>query len=408
MLKSINRNNRLFMLGNFLFAVSYGLWMNLRQLHLLDLGATPAEIGTVFALIALAGGLLPLPAGMLADRIGPKRVILVAWLLAFVGAFTAALARTWPFAGAGYVIFMLCIAANPATVSYVLLNTADHDREGSAEGVMATVFASWPAAMIFAPALGGLIADRLNIQADLWIGAAGLLLAVGVFALADNTQPTRVKGRSNPLVLVGNWHFVTLAIFFSIALTALYLGYALVPTYLEDARGFSAGFIGVLFSLSSVGTLLFRSVVIEFRPRLSFAILVSAVWLGTLGLWQARGEVWTGAAFLLLGAISTTWVVMQASIGRSVAEHARGFALGITESLYYGGIALASWLAGQFYAATPEHDLPLIFGLAAMLVVLVLWVVLPLRHQPSRAKREAEGAAARLPVGIVRPTSKGK
>lgn len=69
MLKSINRNNRLFMLGNFLFALSYGLWMNLRQPHLLNLGARPAEIGTVFALVAIAGGLLPLPAGMLADRI---------------------------------------------------------------------------------------------------------------------------------------------------------------------------------------------------------------------------------------------------------------------------------------------------------------------------------------------------
>jgi MFS family permease len=408
MFKSINRNNRLFMLGNFLFALSYGLWMNLRQLHLLDLGATPAEIGSVFALIALAGGLLPVPAGVLADRIGPKRVILASWLLAFAGTFIAALAQTWSFAGAGYVVFMLCIAANPATVSYVLLNTTDHDREGSAEGVMATAFASWPAAMIFAPALGGLIADWLNIQANLWIGAAGLLLAVVVFALADNTRPTRVPGRSNPVVLVGNWHFVALAGFFSVALTALYLGYALVPTYLEDARGFSAGFIGVLFSLSSIGTLLFRNVVIRFRPRLSFAILVSAVWLGTLGLWQAEGEVWTGAAFLLLGAISTTWVVMQASIGRSVAEHVRGLALGITESLYYGGIALASWLAGQLYAETPQHDRPLIFGLAAMLIVLMLWAVLPLGRQPSRARCEAEGAATSPRLGISRPALKEK
>jgi hypothetical protein len=42
-LTSINRDNRLFMLANFLFALSYGLWMSLRQLHLGDLGATPAH-----------------------------------------------------------------------------------------------------------------------------------------------------------------------------------------------------------------------------------------------------------------------------------------------------------------------------------------------------------------------------
>jgi MFS family permease len=392
MFKSISRNNRLFMMGNFLFALSFGLWMNLRQIHLLDLGASPAEIGTVFALIAVAGGLLPLPAGMLADHIGPKRVILSAWLIAFIGAVIAALAQTWWMASTGYIFFMLCIAANPAMVSYVLLNTTDQNREGRAESVMATVFASWPAAMIFAPALGGLIADRLNIQTDLWIGAGGLLAAVGVFALADNTQTANSKGNLNPLLLAKNSQYLTLAIYFALVVMALNLGYALAPTYLEDARGYSAGFIGILFSLSSVGTLLFRSVVIAFRPRLSLAILVAAVCLGTFGLWQTKGEVWTIVAFMLLGAISTTWVVMQASIGRSVAEHVRGLALGITESLYYGGVALASWLAGQLYGWTPAHNLPLIYGSAVVLVMLVLWAVVPLSHQPPVTTPKVEKA----------------
>lgn len=392
MFKSISRNNRLFMLGNFLFALSYGLWMNLRQIHLLDLDATPAQIGTVFALVSLAGGLLPLPAGILSDRIGPKRVVLVAWAVAAAGALTAARAHTWLIASAGYIIFMLCIAANPATISYVLLNTPNQDREGAAESVMATVFASWPAAMIFAPALGGWIADRWSIQTDLWLGAIGLLMAVGSFSLATDTQPTNVPGRSSTRALLGNRQFITLAAYFSIAVMALYLGFILTPTYLEDGRGFSTSFIGVMFSLSSVGTLLFRTVVIKYKPRLSFAILVGAAALGTLWLWRANGQVSTGAAFILLGAIPTTWVVMQASIGRSVPEQVRGLALGITESLYYVGVALVSWLAGQFYGWTPAHDLPLIYGAVAILLILVLWAVVPLERQSLGGKRKAEGA----------------
>jgi MFS family permease len=391
-LRSISRSNRLFMLGNFLFALSYGLWMNLRQIHLLDLGASPADVGTVFALVAIAGGLLPLPAGVLADRIGPKRVILASWLVACAGAVTAALAPTWPVAGAGYILFMLCIAANPATVSYVLLNTPDRDRESSAESVMATVFASWPAAMVFAPALGGMIADRQSIQADLWIGAAGLLAAVGVFALADNTQPAGVT-RTDPRLVARNRRFVTLAVYFSIALTALYLGYALAPTYLEDARGYSRGAIGILYSVLSAGALLFRSVVIRFRPRLSFAILLAASLLGTLSLWRTSGAAWYGAAFLLLGAISTTWVVMQASIGRSVPEHVRGLALGVTESLYYAGIAVASYLAGRLYVRTAAHELPLIYGSAAILIVLISWSTVPL----GRSDRPLGGHARPAP-----------
>lgn len=389
MFASINRNNRLFMLGNFIFALSYGLWMNLRQLHLLDLGATPVQIGSVFALVAIAGGLLPLPAGMLTDAIGPKRVIQAAWLIAAAGTLTAALAPTWTVAGGGYIIFMLCIAANPATVSYVLLNTEEQAAEGTAEAVMATVFASWPAAMIFAPALGGWIASGLNIQADLWLGAGGLLLAFAVFSQADNVRTGRVAGSTHPRMLAHNRQFLGLALFFSVALLALYLGYALAPTYLEDARGFSAGYIGFLFSVSAVGTLWFRNIVIRFSPRLSFAILLGLALTGTIALWRAPGQLGTGVAFLMLGAISTTWVVMQAGIGRVVAENVRGLALGMTESLYYGGIALASWLAGRLYAMTPTHDLPLIAGAAAVSAVLLLWVTLPAFGQWSRSPAAA-------------------
>jgi predicted MFS family arabinose efflux permease len=319
-------------------------------------------------------------------------VIIGAWAIATLGALIAANAQTWLAASAGYITFMLCIAANPATVSYVLLNTTDHDREGSAESVMATVFASWPAAMVFAPALGGWIADRVGIQADLWLGAAGLLAAICVLALAGDSQSKQTAAGSqntNPLVLLGNRQYISLAIFFAITLLALYLGFTLAPTFLEDARGYSTGFIGAMFSLSSIGMLLFRSVVIHFRPRISFAILVGAAGLGTLGLWLTDGPVWIGLSFMLLGAISTTWVVMQASIGRAVPEHMRGLALGLTESLYYGGAALAAWLAGQLYGMTPAHDLPLMVGSAAILLVLVLWIAAPIIREPSRAAREA-------------------
>ena len=403
MLTLISRNNRLFMLGNFLFALSYGLWMNLRQIHLLDLGATPGEIGTVFALVALAGGLLPLPAGILSDRIGPKRIILAAWLVAAAGALTAALAPTWPLASAGYIIFILCLAANPATVSYVLLNTPGRDQPGRAESVMATVFGSWPAAMVFAPALGGLIATRLGIQANLWIGAAGLVAATCVFALAGDTRPAAAAGRPDGLALLRNRPYVALAVYFAAALLALSVGYALAPTYLENARGFSPYAIGILFSLSSVGMLLFRSVIIKFEPRTSFAVLVAAAWLGLLALWQVRWTIGLGAAFVLLGAISATWVAMQASIGRAVPEPMQGLAFGLTEALYAGGTALASLLAGQLYERTPGHELPLIVGSAATLAVLMVWLVMPLGGQSSRTGHTGASANQRLARGTPTP-----
>ena len=95
MLKNIGRNNQLYMIANFLFAFGTGLWLNLRPLYLADLGAAPRQIGLALAISGLSAGFLPIPAGIISDRFGPRRVILFSWLMALLGAILAALAPTW-------------------------------------------------------------------------------------------------------------------------------------------------------------------------------------------------------------------------------------------------------------------------------------------------------------------------
>ncbi|NWF70947.1 MAG: MFS transporter [Chloroflexi bacterium] len=392
MLRHINHNNRLFMLGNFLFALSYGLWMNLRQLHLGDLGATPVEVGTMLGIVALAGGLLPIPAGLITDRVGPKRVLIGAWIVAALGTLIAALATNWPMAGIGFAVFMLVIAANPATVTFVLLNTANIEAEGQAERVMATVFASWPAAMIFAPALGGLIAQQWGIGTDLWLGVLGLVAAVLIVARATDVRPAPTDTRVDARTLLRNRRFVALAIFYPLALVTLEIGYVLAPTYLEAVRGYAVGTIGALFSVLSAGSLLFNYIVGKARPRVSFVVLIGAVWLGTFLIWQSSHSAGTGIAFALLGAISTMWLLAQTSVGQLVSPQQRGLALGVTETLGWLAIALASWLAGQLYEANAAHDLPLIAGVVAMLPVLALWLFSPLA--PPAFQTETNAAPA--------------
>lgn len=100
MLHGINRSNRLFMAGNFLFALSYGLWMNLRQLHLGDLGASPAEVGTALGITeSLAYGAIALAswlAGQLYERTPTHDLPLVVGLAALL-----VLAGLWAILRAG-------------------------------------------------------------------------------------------------------------------------------------------------------------------------------------------------------------------------------------------------------------------------------------------------------------------
>lgn len=388
MFTPINRNNRLFMLGNFLFAFSYGLWMNLRPLHLGHLGANPEQVGSVLSIVAVAGGLLPIPAGLLSDRIGPKRVIAGAWLIAAIGTLIAALATDWPLAGVGFATFMLVIAANPATVAFVIQNAPGRGEGGESGRVMAVVFASWPAAMIFAPAVGGLVADRYGTAASLWLGAAGFCAAVAALSRVSDVRPEGTAERTELRSLFRNRAFVSLAAFFSLALFSIQLGYVLIPTFLEVARGFTLSAIGVLFSLFSVGTLIFNLMVSrQTRPQWNVPLLIGAVGAGSLALWRSDQPWIIAVAFVLLGAISTFWVVAQAAYGQVISPAQRGLALGVTETAGYLVIALASWLAGNVFGRTPGHELPLVLGLGAMIAVLTVWWTMPALRRTATGSR---------------------
>ena len=49
------------------------------------------------------------------------------------------------------------------------------------EKAFSWVFRVWPFAMLFAPAVGGWVANLWSIRADLWIGVVAYLLAMIIF-----------------------------------------------------------------------------------------------------------------------------------------------------------------------------------------------------------------------------------
>src|SRR5512138_2084583 len=95
MFKVLQRDHWLLMASLLVWALGEGLWMNFRQLHLEQLGATPSQIGLALAFEAVARAALLIPAGYLIDRIGARQVMIASWLLGIAGLFIGGLAVTW-------------------------------------------------------------------------------------------------------------------------------------------------------------------------------------------------------------------------------------------------------------------------------------------------------------------------
>jgi MFS family permease len=73
----LSRNARLYLLATGMLGLSSGIWVVIFNLYLKRVGFQDNFIGNVFTASAIATGLIALPAGLLCERSGPKRAILV-------------------------------------------------------------------------------------------------------------------------------------------------------------------------------------------------------------------------------------------------------------------------------------------------------------------------------------------
>ncbi|OLO28534.1 MFS transporter [Alkalihalophilus pseudofirmus] len=76
-LKSYNKNVRLFLLTSFLGNVGMGIFMIIYNYYIRELGYDDQVNGKVIAMTAMASAIFLLPAGLMSDKVGRKKVILV-------------------------------------------------------------------------------------------------------------------------------------------------------------------------------------------------------------------------------------------------------------------------------------------------------------------------------------------
>jgi len=91
-IRMFSRNARLFLSATVLNGFTLGIWMVLFNLYLLDLGFREDFIGYMFLLGGLAAGLAAFPVGIMSDKIGRKKSLLIGVLVGSV--FNASLVCT--------------------------------------------------------------------------------------------------------------------------------------------------------------------------------------------------------------------------------------------------------------------------------------------------------------------------
>jgi MFS family permease len=336
------------------FVLYLGAYMRLPLVPLFaqGLGASTFQVGIINAGFMLAATLLSLPLGLVSDRLGRRRLILVGMAISGLTSVFLLFAATPMQVGAIYLFSGIGLACfSPAMMSYVG-DVSPVPFLGRAYGWYTSALYLGMAA---GPGLGGAIAAwgfRVAFLVSAVVIAAGILIG-GPRMPAP--PPVIRPGSSNLLSdfreiarnrsVLACW----IATFFSTyAWGSLF---AFFPLYARES-GISIAHTGLIFTCQAAANAVFRIPIGHFSDRLGKRVpfIIGgnlAFALGIMAVGQFRGHAQLYLLFIAVGgSMAATFTAIGAVLSESVPTRIRGLAMGGYNTCIYGGFTVSAATLG--------------------------------------------------------------
>ena len=369
-----------------LWGLGFGLVGPLQPLYLGTLGADPGQIGLVFGVGNIVGGLLVIPAGALADRRGRRLVIVASGICGTIGAASLVVLDHWEWSFASSILYWAGTAALPVMSAHVSAS-APRAMLGRAMGA---VYGSFFVGFIVASPLSGALAARFGMRAAILAGAA-------FFALS--TATTLGLGAGQGAHLLGDARFprafwVLLALAPVGAFVAV-LPTPLLPVYIRDVVDSPLEQVGLYVACLSVGSALFSTAAGRLADRYgpAPAVILNALVL-TIGcamaaLLAANG-ILVAIGLVLAGANVASNPVFAALLERIVPPARAALGYATFQLVYAVGFGIGGIAAGSLY--NEDARLPMLVTVALGLPVAMVFALVI-----ARIGRDDGGAP--VPIG---------
>ena len=378
------------------------LWRPFWGLYVLELGGTKSTIGLLTTIQSLTTLLVQLPGGVISDRLGRKRVILIASILGFLPPIIYRYSTHWTMLIPGAIVAALSTIAMPA-LSALIADSLPQENRATGFGAYSM---AWYLSIVVSIPLGGYILDQLGVVTGTqWGLLISVILTLPVVLIrwkyineTVNLNPKSEHKRKPRFSMaqlrsVPNeiWKLILVAILSSFSFQ---LFWSYVVVYSVEEIGMSmmqwsyvstiANFAAACFMIPSgflsdkVGR---KRIIVLSQFVVSLSSLGYAVSSGYSGIAVTRvlGSVGEGLGGNVMGSVGGP--VWQALVTGVTPMESRGSILGLMGMITGFVTTPAPVLGGYLYETfTPQAPflLSFVLGLIGCLVVLV-WVKEPER-----------------------------
>ena len=338
-----------------------------------EFGLNGVETGMILAAASLAALVVAFPLGVLADRLGARRVTIasaVLFTLATLGQGLASEFWTLLLARAAFgVAFGAVWGAGTAWLS----DSLAAERRTRALGAATTVAGI---GFTLGPVLAGVLADRYDTGTPFLVAAVGAAaVTVALMVAAPFAAPSPPRQHLRELLSLARRDTLVLAGIAIIVLIGLVGGGVnlLVPLQLKE-NGVSAGEIGLLFSAASAIYTVVSAIVARLGDRAATLKVggVAALLTGlSIVLVLVSGSTPAAVAFVLLRA--PPWSTMDTIIYPLAAAGAHRSALGRGSVM---GLVMLGWAVASTIGPLLAGGVADAFGARAAYALMVVWCAL--------------------------------
>jgi len=329
-------------------------------------------IATVYSAFGVAMMLVHIPAGYLADKVGRRPVIWVAWSLGLVSASIMALATRLNIFIIGMVLYGFTAFVSSPLYSYV--STARGKL--TTARAMTLTSAAFNLGAIIGPVTGGWIASLYGLRTIYFIITGIFVISFAIILLIKAQPLQQHDPHRPPLRLVENKRFLMMVGLAFTSVFVMYLPQPLTPNFLQDQRGLNLTQVGLLGSLGSIGTVVINLLLGVINSRLGFFLAQLCVAFFAFILWRANSLGWFALGYMLLGGYRAARMMIFSQVRPLIHEAQMGLAYGLTDTFNSLAIILSPLLAGWLYTRDPAS-----VYLAAVGLILVS-ILIGLRFAP--------------------------
>ena len=228
----MNRNLIFIALSLLTWGFGEGLFFNFQPIYLKELGSDEQQIGLILGVFGVAMAITHIPAGRLADRLGRRPLLVIAWILGLFSALIMALADDLPLFIVGMIGYGLTAFVSSPLGSYV---TAARG-EIPVRTALAMTTATFNMGMVLGPVVGGIVSTQYGLRAAYYVAVAAFTLSL-VFIFFIQRQPIdNHDPDAPPIDLTRNRKLLAFFGLLGFSIFAMYLAQPLTANFIRFER----------------------------------------------------------------------------------------------------------------------------------------------------------------------------